>query len=200
MTAHQSLSQQPTVTPTYIGHVIGSLFGLVFVLVNSAPLMPASRIIVCVAAVAAFIVIVIAFIRTARVSTQRRGTVQSEADDSVVGFTGRYWIIVGVEAILLFGGLAIVRQVEPAAALGWIALVVGIHFFPLSQLWTSGRAQIMAIAFAMTALGIVGLVIAFTKHDADVVALVSGVGSGIVLLGTAFIIALRTLTQRSIAQ
>ncbi|MBG6215045.1 MULTISPECIES: hypothetical protein [unclassified Cryobacterium] len=196
MTSYQPLSQQPPITPTYIGHVIGSSFGLVFVLVNSAPFALGLRIVACVLAVVVFIVIIAAFIRTTRL-TRRRGRAQNETDHAVVGFTGRYWIIIGVEVIMLFGGLAIVRQVEPAAALGWIALVVGVHFFPLSRLWAPGRAQIVAIAIAMTVLGIVGLVLAFTTHNADTVTVVSGVGSGIVLLGTALIIALQTLTKRS---
>lgn len=194
MTLNQSLSEKTMITPTYIGHVIGSSFGLVFVLVNSAPFLPALRIVVCILAVAVFLVIVAGFITTLR--TTRRG----ETDDAVVGFTGRYWIIVGVESVLLFGGLAIVHLIEPAAALGWIALVVGVHFFPLSRLWAPGRAQIMAIAIALTALGVVGLILAFTTHNADAVALVSGVGSGIVLLGAAFVVALRTLTQRAAAR
>ncbi|WP_111719093.1 hypothetical protein [Homoserinimonas sp. OAct 916] len=199
MSSHQSLSRQPTIAPTTIGHVIGSSFGLVFVLVNSAPFTPWLRIGASVLAVAVFLVILAAFGRTARLS-RRGGALHGEADDAVVGFPLRYWIIVGTEAILLFGGLAIIQQFEPAATLGWIALVVGVHFFPLSRLWSSGRAQIVAIAYAMTVLGIVGLVLAFTTHNMDIVTLVSGVGSGIVLLGTAFIVAIHTLTQRSVTR
>lgn len=192
-------SELPLITPTNIGHVIGSSFGLVFVLVNSAPFASGLRIAACILAVAVFLVILAAFGRTDRM-TRKHGPTRDETGGTVIGFPVRYWIIVGVEATFLFGGLAIIQQFEPAATLGWIALVVGVHFFPLSRLWASGRAQITRIAFAMTALGIVGLVLAFTTHNADVVAVVSGVGSGIVLLGTAFIVAVRTLAQRSVAR
>lgn len=99
--------------------------------------------------------------------------------------------------MLLFGGLAILRLIEPAAALGWIALVVGGHFFPLSRLWAPGRAQLTAIAIAMTLLGIAGLTLAFATHNADAVALVSGVGSGVVLLVAGLVAAVRTMTQRA---
>lgn len=191
MSVNQSLPEKTTITPTYIGHVIGASFGLVFVLVNSAPFLSSLRIVACIVAAAVFVVIVVGFLTTLRAT--RRG----ETDNAVVGFTGRYWIIVGSEAVLLIGGLAIVRRIEPAAALGWIALVVGVHFFPLSRLWAPGRAQIMAIAIAMTALGTAGLVLAFVTQNADAVAVVSGVGSGIVLLGASFVVALRTVTQRA---
>jgi hypothetical protein len=187
---NKSVSEKSRTTPTYIGHVIGSTFGLVFVLVNSAPLPSAFRVGLCALAVAMFLVVVAGFITTLR-------TADREEDDSVVGFTARFWIIVGVEAVLLFGGLAIVRPIEPAAALGWIALVVGAHFFPLSRLWAPGRAQIMAIAIAMTSLGVAGLTVAFTTHNQDAVALLAGVGSGIVLLVAAFLVALGSLTRRS---
>lgn len=184
------------IIPINIGHLIGSSFGLVFVLVNSAPLASGLRIAANILAVAVFLVILAAFGHTARMIRQR-GTAQGKPKDSVVGFPVRYWIIVGVEAVFLFGGLALIQQIEPAATLGWIALVVGAHFFPLSRLWASGRAQIVTIAWAMSMLGIAGLVLAFTTHNADAVTVVSGVGSGIVLLGTAFIVAIRNLIQRS---
>ncbi|KAA9143522.1 hypothetical protein F6B41_20790 [Microbacterium lushaniae] len=186
----QSLQEKPPITSTFIGHVIGSSFGLVFVLINSAPLMPALRVGVCLLAVVVFLTVVGGFVATLRT---RRGGV----DDGAGGFTGRFWIVVVVEAVLLVGGLAVVRMIEPAAALGWIALVVGVHFFPVSRLWAPGRVQIMAIAIAMTTLGVVGLILAFATHDADAVDVVSGVGSGVVLLGVAFVVALRTLTQQA---
>lgn len=180
------------ITPTFIGHVIGASFGLVFVLVNSAPVATAVRVTLCILAVAAFLVVIAAFIKTVRIGGR------GERADANLGFNGRYWLIVGGEAILLFGGITIVRLIEPAASLGWIALVVGVHFFPLARLWAAGRAQLVGIAIAMTVLGIVGIVIAFTTHNADVVALVSGVGSGIVLLGSITFVAVRTLTWRPV--
>jgi hypothetical protein len=192
MTSNVYSSEKTTTTTT--GHVIGASSGLVFVLVNSAPLLPALRIVVCIAAVGMFFFIVAGLVAT------RHASPRSKAQDAALGFTERYMVIVGVEAVLLFGGLAIMRLIEPAAILGWIALVVGVHFFPLSRLWTLGRAQITTIAIAMTALGVAGLILAFTTHNADAVELLSGVGSGTLLLGTAFVVALRTLTRRPAAR
>jgi len=176
----------PREAPTYVGHVVGASFGLVFVIVNSSPMGTALRGIVCALAGAAFAVVLAAFVRT--VGAERR----SEARGRPVGFDRRYWLIVAVEVVALFGGLAVLTRIEPAAALGWIALVVGVHFIPLSRLWPEGRRQILAIGVAMTVLGLAGLVLAFTTQDQPLVALVSGVGSGTVLLGTALTSALRT--------
>lgn len=166
--------------------MIGASFGLAFVVANTSPLGPVLRGVVCVLAGAAFAVVLGAFART--VSAERR----SESRQPVVGFDRRYWMVVAVEVVALFGGLAVLSRVEPAAALGWIALVVGLHFIPLSRLWAPGRRQILSIGVAMTALGVIGLVLAFATHQQSPVALVSGVGSGAVLLGSTLASALRT--------
>jgi len=166
--------------------VIGASFGLVFVLVNSSPLAPLARGVVCALAGTAFAVVLAAFART--VAAERR----SETRDPVVGFDRRYWLVVTVEVVALFGGLAVLARVEPAAALGWIALVVGVHFVPLSRLWAPGRRQILLIGVAITVLGVAGLVLALATHRESLVALVSGLGSGAVLLGSTLTSALST--------
>jgi hypothetical protein len=182
----------PRTPSTYIGHVIGASFGLVFVVVNSSPLGPQLRGAACVLAGAAFAVVLTAFART--VADERR----SETRDPV-RLDRHYWLIVTVEAVALFGGLAVLARIEPAAALGWIALVVGLHFIPMSRLWPPGRRQILLIGIAMTALGVVGLTLAVTTHDREAVALVSGVGSGVLLLGSTLVSALRTWGRLKVA-
>ena len=183
------MSRSPQYVPTFIGHVIGGSFGVAFVLANSASLPPTLATVLRVLALGAFVVVVVAFYSTARVLR-----VAGRAHPA--GFTRFYWLVVAIEAIALFGGLAVLRQLEPAAALGWIALVVGVHFFPLATLWPEGRTQLRSIAVAMTALGVVGLLLAFTVHDAAPVAMVSGVGSGVVLLGWSLRQAIGTLRGR----
>jgi hypothetical protein len=176
--------------PTFIGHLIGASFGLVFVLVNAGGLPVPISAPLQIAAVAACGVVVVAFLRTAR-------DLRIAGRQRPAGFTRFYWLVVLIEAVALFGGLAVLRQIEPAAALGWIALVVGVHFYPLARLWPEGRAHLRAIATAMTVLGITGLVLAFTVHDAELVAVVAGVGSGLVLLGWSLAQAAGTLTART---
>lgn len=174
--------------PTFVGHLIGASFGVVFVLVNAAGLPAAVAVPLRILAVTAFAVVLVAFLRT--LSELRAADRPHPA-----GFTRAYWVIVAVEGIALFGGLAVLRQVEPAAALGWIALVVGAHFFPLARLWREGRNQLVSIATAMTILGVAGLVLAFTLHDAVLVAVVSGIGSGVVLIGWSLSQAIGTLSM-----
>ncbi len=176
-------------SPTFVGHLIGASFGLVFVLVNATGLPVVLATTLRAAAVAAFVVVVLGFLRTAQ-DLRRAGRARP------AGFTRFYWFVVLIEALALFGGLAVLRQVEPAAALGWIALVVGVHFFPLARLWPEGRRQLVAIATAMTALGVIGLVLAFSTRDAGLVGVVSGVGSGLVLLGWSLVQSVGTLTGR----
>lgn len=176
-------------TPTFIGHLIGASFGTVFVLVNASGLPTGVAILLRVLAVVAFTVVLLGFLRTSR-------ELRAAAQPAPVGFTRFYWMVVALEAIALFGGLTLLRPIEPAAALGWIALVVGVHFLPLARLWPEGRTQLLWIAGIMTALGVLGLVLAFSVHDAVLVAVVSGVGSGVVLLGWSLVQAFRTLTGR----
>jgi hypothetical protein len=175
----------PRQAPTYVGHVVGASLGLVFVVVNSSPVGPVLRGVACALAGAAFAVVLAAFART--VAAERRSQRRGEP----VGFGRRYRLIVAVEVVALFGGLAVLARIEPAAALGWVALVVGVHLLPLSRLWSEGR-QILSTGVAMTALGVIGLVLAFATQDQSLVAVVSGVGSGAVLLGTALVSASRT--------
>lgn len=176
-------------TPTFIGHVIGASFGTVFVLVNSSGLPTGVAIVLRILAVVAFTVVLLGFVRTVR-------ELRAAGQPAPVGFTRFYWTVVALEAIALFGGLAVLRPIEPAAALGWIALVVGVHFVPLARLWREGRTQLLWIAVIMTALGLLGLILAFSVHDAVLVAVVSGVGSGAVLLGWSLVQAFRTLSER----
>lgn len=166
-------AQTPT---TDIGHVIGGVFGLVFVVANSGSLAVPARATTIALASFAFAFVVIAFIRSSR-----RASRSTRRQDE--RFDKRYLLIVIIEVVALFGGLALLRPIEPAVTLGWIALVVGAHFFPFAALWPRGGAQFRIIGAALALLGALGLLLAFTTHDRDLVALVSGVGSGIALLG-----------------
>ncbi len=175
---------------TYVGHVIAASFGSVFVWVNSGSLSPAWRLTAIILAVAAFLVVAAAFLRTLRnwndVAPETKST----------RFSKPFWLIVTAEVVVLFGGREIVNQIEPSAILGWIALVVGLHFIALAVWWMRGQIAILSSGVALTLLGIAGLVIGFITHQAEAVALLSGVGSGVVLLGTGLIAAIRTLVTR----
>lgn len=177
--------------PTYVGHVIGASFGLVFVGVNSSPLMPALRLAICLLAAASFGLVVAGWVKTLRTGRQQPSPATSDRFDRT------YWLIVAIEAVALFAGLAVISRIEPAANLGWIALVVGLHFIALARVWPAGRADMLGIAIAMIALGIVGLVVAFFSGRVEPVMIIAGVGSGVGLTGSTTRAALQTLLGRA---
>ncbi|MFB6612322.1 hypothetical protein ACFCVO_18515 [Agromyces sp. NPDC056379] len=170
----------------YVGHLIGASFGAVFVIRNSGLLGQPGQLIASVLAVLAAVVILVGFI-----STIRRG--QRPPAQDLPRSRAAFWVIVVIEAVLLFGGLALLNRVEPAANVGWIALVVGVHFLAFTLWWIPGQRELLVIGAVMVPLGIVGLVIAVTTHDAVLVEFVSGFGSGIVLLGASLATAVRVI-------
>ncbi len=161
-------------TTVTIGHVIGAAFGMAFVIANSSPMPQAFRVVLIALAVAGFVLTVLTFGQGHRHSS--RHEVEGER------FGRAYLLIVVVEVVTLFGGLVVLNRLQPSAVVGWIALVVGVHFFWLARQWPSGSQEINTIAVALTVLGGLGILIAFTADSTDTVALVSGIGSGIVLL------------------
>ena len=175
---------------TYVGHLVIASFGLVFVGVNSGSLNSAWRLTAIALAVAAFLIIAAAFGRTLRSWNE------IAPDVALTRFNKPFLVIVAIEAVALFGGAAIINRMEPSAALGWIALVVGLHLIALAFWWMPGQIGFLSSGVALTLLGIAGLFIGFLTHQSDAVALLSGVGSGIVLLGTSLIAAVRTLSYR----
>lgn len=179
----------PPSAGTQIGHLIGASFGLGFMVANSGTLNPALHVTALTLAVAAFLVVVIAFGRT------RRRTKNAADNAETLRFNKPYRLVVVIEAIALIAGLAILRQIQPSVILGWIALVVGLHFIALAYLWMR-NIEILTIGIAMVILGITGTVIGFYTQQADAVALISGVGSGIVLLGWTLAQSIRTLFYR----
>ena len=175
---------------TYVGHLIIASFGLVFVGVNSGPLNDGLRLTAIALAAVAFLIIAAGFGRTLRNWNDVSPEVKSTR------FNKPFLIIVAIEVIALFGGARIISSMEPSAILGWVALVVGLHLISLAIWWMPGQIGVLFTGVALTLLGIAGLVIGFLTQESDAVALISGVGSGIVLLGTSLIAAVRTLTYR----
>lgn len=175
-----------TRTTVTVGHVIGGSFGMVFIIANSAPMPAVLRVAFVAVAVAVMVLTLLAFGRAVRdgsLTKPERGERLNRG----------FWAIVAVEAVALFGGLTVLNQWRASAAVGWVALVVGLHFFWLAHLWTSGSREISLIASSLTVLGLTGLVIAAAADSPDAVALVAGVGSGVVLLASSLAAALESL-------
>lgn len=161
-----------------VGHIVGGGFGMAFIIANSTPMPTVLRGVFIAAAVAVLMLTVFVFGRAVA-----NGSV-TRPDGSDESFNRPYWILVAFEAVALIGGMALINQWRPSAIVGWIAFVVGLHFFGLARLWKSGSTEINLIAIALTILGAAGLVIAFTADSLAAVGLVSGVGSGVVLLAS----------------
>jgi hypothetical protein len=157
-----------------IGHVIGGFFGVAFVFANSGSLPEGIRDLT-VAAAAAVSLLSVAVLGRSR----REASATAAADER---FDRTFLLIVVIEGIALFGGLALLDR--PSANVAWIALVVGLHFFWLARLWRRAFVELTVVATLLTVLGVAGLVISFTADSRDAVALLSGVGSGVVLLGS----------------
>jgi len=168
---------------TQPGHVVGASFGLVFVILNTGRLGTPGRPIAIALAVVAMAVVLASFVRTLR-----QGKPERPENQSARG----YVVIVGIEVVALFGGLAVVNQVEPAAVTSWIALVVGLHFVAFSIWWLRGQREMLVIGLLMVALALAGGAVALIQNDRPLVALISGFGSGVVLLGSSVLSAFRT--------
>ncbi|WP_139415384.1 hypothetical protein [Agromyces laixinhei] len=173
----------------YPGHLIGASFGVVFVIVNGGLLGQPAQLLAGVLACIAAAMVLIGF-----VATIRRGQQPPERD--MPRSRTAFLVIVGIEAVLLFGGLALLNQWQPAANVGWIALIVGLHFLAFALWWIPGQRELVVIGAVMSALGVIGLVIAFTSHDEALVQLIAGVGSGLVFLATSCATAMRVLLDR----
>lgn len=163
----------------FVGSLIGAGFGLAFVLANSGPpLDPTVALVLRVLAVAALVGVI-----ALSVVTGRRSGPSPEPDPEGprMRFDAFYGVVVLLELVLLFGGIQVLRALDAPgqANVAWIALAVGLHFLPLSRHWRT--RSLLAVAVYMSALGVAGLVMAFTGHP-DWVPLVSGVVTGLGML------------------
>ncbi|MFC4019321.1 hypothetical protein ACFOW4_15420 [Micromonospora sp. GCM10011542] len=172
-----------------IGSMIALSFGTVFILVNSGGLPDPWPLVVRVVGLLVAGLLVVALVRAAR-------TAPPEARAPVSGFTHRgYWSIVALEAVALFGGLAVINGVlhRSAVSVAWVAVVVGVHFFGLAWIWRMPLFH--GLGAAMTVLGLAGFVIYALGGSAAAVGVVAGVGSGIALYA-AIAVALRDARRR----
>jgi hypothetical protein len=163
-----------------IGLLVGAVFGMLFVAINAHEPLPAAvgaplRVIAGIAL--AFVV----FVYFAAGKLIKTGAAPEEAPRGPM-FGKGYLIVVAVEVVALFGGIQVLRLLEQPTEMtvAWIAFVVGAHFVALAPLWKA--PSMLVPGLLPTVLGIAGLIMAATGAVAWV-PFVSGVLSGIVLLG-----------------
>jgi hypothetical protein len=101
------------------------------------------------------------------------------------GFARSYWAIVGLEVVAIGGGLAIINGAleRPEATAGWIALVVGGHFFALARLWPGSRLSVLGVLVATA--GVAGLVAVALGAGTGTATAIAALPTGAALLGSA---------------
>lgn len=179
----------------FIGSTIATSFGLAFLLVNGATLPRPGFAIAIALAVLGAAAVLAAGVQAVRGTAPGRGVTAGRmapaaagsnvgGDEQPKGFTREFWIVVAIEVAAIVAGLAVLRRLGLAEyGVAWVALVVGLHFFPLARMW---RHRVHAwVGAAMTVLGLAGLVLMVAGAAPWVVAAVAGVGSGVALLASA---------------
>lgn len=164
-----------------IGSVIAGVFGLVFVLVNSAGLTLGIRVPLLVAAAAALVAVLVLSYRDFRRSLADTAEEDQAPRSPVFGW--RYWTVVAIEAVALFGGTRLISGLgHPELGIAWVAVVVGTHFFALGRIFRLARFHLLAVI--VTCCGLAGF--GLDALDArTLIPVVSGVASGFVLFGFA---------------
>ena len=158
----------------HIGLTIGTVFGLVYVLVNAGDLPSPWPLVLRAAGVLSFIGVQLALAAAAsRPAPEREGG---------VAFTRGYWLVVAVEVVALIAGTRVLARVFdlPEAGVTWVTVVVGVHFFVLAVLWRDASLHVLGAALVLC--GVVGLVLAFADAGHAAVATAGGVVPGFVLL------------------
>ncbi|MEW2416464.1 hypothetical protein AB0953_22445 [Streptomyces sp. NPDC046866] len=160
-----------------VGRIIGGSFGVVFVQISAGTLPKAVGGPLRVLAVAAFVGMLV---------VRRRVDAARPADDAApaprVDFGRRYWYVVAAEAVALLAGLVLINPVlhAPQATVGWIAFVVGVHFFGLATAWRF--PSLRTLGAAMAACGLGGMALACFGAPPAVIAAVAGTTPGVLLL------------------
>ena len=145
-----------------VGSMVAITFGVVFVLVNSAGLPGAWPLVIRAAGLVVAVMLLVGLVLVVRQAPPA-------AFVPAPGYMNRrYWLILALEAVALFGGLAVINNVlhRTAVSVAWVALVVGVHFFGLAWIWRMPLYHWLGAA--MTLLGLAGfLCLRARRHRRD---------------------------------
>jgi hypothetical protein len=165
-------------TRAQMHRLIGGVFGLVYVVVNAGALPSPAAPVLRALAIAAFVALVVA---TRRAVAEPGGTTPQ-----AMPFSWGYWLVVAAEAAAIVAGWAVISIAFHAsyAAVGWISVVVGVHFAGLALVWRQRFFNWLGAAIAIC--GVTGLAAAAAGSSAAVIAAVAGVAPGALLLAAGF--------------
>jgi hypothetical protein len=170
----------------FAGLLVGAAFGVALVIANAHdPLGPQERLGLRLGAALALSALLVLAALAGRGSGGVNPTPMGR----------RYWIVVGAEVLVLLLGLQMLRLADAPRQenVAWIAFVVGLHFVALALVWRSaGLAAAGTLVFLLGTAGV-----AMSQSSAvRWVPFVSGVLSGIVLLGGSLLVAAAAYRQR----
>ena len=162
-------------TPVRLGSLIGGFFGLVFVLVNTGSLPAGAAAALRVLSAVAFVAVVAAVV----LGSRRDGAAGPTSGRS---FGRGYWSVVAVEVVAIGIGVNVLSGPleRPEAGVGWVSLVVGVHFFGLAAVWSQPLFHLLGAVLSLC--GAASLVLAFVGADTSVVDVAGGVLPGMALL------------------
>jgi hypothetical protein len=160
--------------------LIGGAFGLVYVVAGAGALPSPTAPVLRLLAIAAFVGLLI----TARMIITGPGDRAPET----APFSRGYWIVVAAEAVAIGTGVVVLAVMlhAPRAILGWVTLVVGVHFFGLAHVWK--RRFYTWLGAVITACGVAGLAAAAVGAPATVIAAIAAITPGLLLLAASFLL------------
>jgi hypothetical protein len=172
-----------------LGSLIGGVFGLIYVEVNAGSLAAPAAAALRIAGAVAFAGLVALLVarrgRGAAPSTGREPGASAEAA-ARGGFGPRYWLVVAAEVAAIAAGSALLNGPldRPRAAVAWVSVVVGVHFFVLASLWRVSLFRWLGAAIALC--GLAGLAAAGLDASGAVIATAAGVLPGALLLAAGY--------------
>jgi hypothetical protein len=98
------------------------------------------------------------------------------------GFGLGYWLVVAGEVAAIPAGAALLNGPAglPHAVVGWVSVVVGVHFVALAAIWRLGLFRLLGAAIALC--GVAGVTAAVMGAPSAVIDMVGGVLPGVLLL------------------
>lgn len=170
--------------PARVGALVGAVGGVLFVEINAGAVPAPWPAYVRVAGALAFMLVVWLVLRVPDdPNAYRPDPRQLQA----------FWITVVLEVVAIIGGAQLLVRVfdRPAASLPWVAVVLGVHWLVFHVVFA--QEVFVWLGWLTLACGVVGMVVALTQvGPPESVAIVSGVLTGVVMLGCVGVDASRT--------
>lgn len=158
------------------GSVIGASFGLIYLLVNAGALPLDAAVALRAAGAVAFLAVLVAVWRLRGSDTPGR--------TPGGGYGRSFWLVTAAEAAALAAGLALLNGPlhAPGAGVAWVSTVVGAHFFALAVVF--GERFFHGLGAAIVACGLTGLALVAAGARPQLVAAISGIIPGALLLAS----------------